>query len=145
VIFLDANILLRYLAPADSEALRRMRSTARSLLLRLEAGEIEATTSEVVLHEICYVLTSPKQYGIPVEQAIAAIEPILRLRAIRFPPGDAEIYLRALQIWKRNPKLEFSDSVIAARCEANGWQLATFDRVLGSLPEVDRWQPNARE
>jgi predicted nucleic acid-binding protein len=138
VIFLDANILLRYLAPADSEALRRMRSTARSLLLRLEAGEIEATTSEVVL-------TSPKQYGIPVEQAIAAIEPILRLRAIRFPPGDAEIYLRALQIWKRNPKLEFSDSVIAARCEANGWQLATFDRVLGSLPEVDRWQPNARE
>ena len=141
MIFLDANLILRYIANVETDDQVRMQRVAGDLMLALEAGIVEATTSEVVLHEVCFVMTSRRQYGVSVNDAITALEPILRLPALKFPSGDREIYLRALEIWERNPKLEFSDSVIAARCEINGWELATFDETLGSLPNVARWHP----
>ena len=141
MIFLDANVLLRYLAPAETAFQLQMQDVADVLFAALAAGEIEATTSEVVLHEVCYIFASKKHYGAGVEQVITALEPILRLPALKFPSVDRGIYLRALELWRANPKLEFSDSVIAARCEANGWELATFDEQLGSLPNLTRWTP----
>jgi bifunctional DNA-binding transcriptional regulator/antitoxin component of YhaV-PrlF toxin-antitoxin module len=39
------------------------------------------------------------------------------------------------------PKLEFSVSVIAARCERAGHELATFDRHFADLPFIQLWQP----
>ena len=141
MIFLDANIFLRFVAPAETAAQKRMQDTAEYVFGLLDRSQLEATTSEVVLHEVCYVLTSKKQYSLTAAQAITAIEPILRLRSLKFPSGDREIYLRALEVWKSNPRLEFSDSVIAARCETNGWELATFDEQLGSLPNLTRWNP----
>jgi predicted nucleic acid-binding protein len=141
MIFLDANFFLRYIVRVETEEQSRMQRLAENFMLALETGAIEATTSEVVLHEVCYVMTSRRQYGASVHEAITALEPILRLSALKFPPGDKEIYLRALSIWQQYPKLEFADSVIAARCEVNGWELATFDETLGSLPSITRWQP----
>ena len=41
------------------------------------------------------------------------------------------------------PKLEFSDSVIAARCERAGHQFATFDRHFQDLPFLEFWQGDA--
>jgi predicted nucleic acid-binding protein len=141
MIFLDANCFLRYFTQPETDEQLRMQRVARQLMLALEAGRIEATTAEVVLHEVCFVMTSKRQYGVSVADAITAIEPILRLSALKFPSGVREVYLRALSIWQQNPKLEFADSVIAARCEVIGWELATFDEMLGSLPHINRWQP----
>lgn len=142
MIFLDANFFLRYIVRVETDEQLRMQRIAEDFLLALESGATEATTSEVVLHEVCYVMTSRRQYDASVDEAVTALEPILRLAALKFPSGDREIYLRALSIWQKYPKLEFADSVIAARCEVNGWELATFDKRLGSLPTVTRWQPS---
>jgi predicted nucleic acid-binding protein len=141
VIFLDANVFLRFLtAPVDGPG-ARMKGQARDLFHAVRAGTTGATTTELVIHEVCYVLTSKKHYGLAHHEAIRLVRPLLRFRSLKLASGERQILLRAFEIWEGNPKLEFSDSVIAARCEANGWELATFDEQLGSLPNVSRWMP----
>ncbi len=61
---------------------------------------------------------------------------------MRFPGDDSTIYLRAVEIWAQHPRLEFSDSVIAARCEAEGHELATFDRHFGRIEGLAQWAPS---
>ena len=60
---------------------------------------------------------------------------------MRLDPRDRSVIFRALDLCEARPSLGFADSVIAARCELNGWELATFDEKLGSLTSVTRWQP----
>lgn len=139
MIFLDSNVFLRLLTESTDAASTQMKSRARHLFHRIRAEEIEATTSEVVLHEISYVLTSKRHYGVSSVEVIRMLRPLIGLRSLHLGSSEKSIILRALDIWEQNPKLEFADSVIAARCEARGWELATFDEELGALPNLSRW------
>jgi predicted nucleic acid-binding protein len=144
VIFLDANLFLRFLTQPTDHNSRRFQQIASDLLHDIRAGAVEASTSELVIHEVCFVLTSKRQYGLSHDDAIRMLRPILRFNALKFSPGDKRIILRGFEIWERNPRLEFADSVIAARCEANGWELATFDEdLLGTFPTITRWRPES--
>ena len=107
MIFLDANIILRLLTTATSPKTRRMKAQARALFHQIERGEIPATTSEVVLHEVAYVLTSSRQYALRPEEAVPLLESILRKRGMRFPGDDSTIYLRAVEIWSSIPGSSF--------------------------------------
>ena len=140
MIFLDANVFLRYLVQPTDDATLEMKAVSKALLQQISAG-LEATTSEVVLHQVCYILGSRRSYGVPTEKIVDFVTHLLTLSGMRFPAGERRIYARALELWRARPSLGFADSVIAARCEANDWQLATFDEQLGSLPSVSRWNP----
>ena len=142
MIFLDANIFLRHLVAPTIPATEMMQEIASALFAAVERGEEEITTSEVVLHEVCYVLESKSHYGLPPETIVGYLAPILRLGGFKLPRGDKQIYLRALEIFVANPKLQFSDSVIAARSEHQNVPLATFDEALGRLPSLTRWLPS---
>ena len=142
MIFIDANILLRYTTEPESPEVARMQSAAMSLFELVETGELTVTTSEVVLHETCYVLTSHRQYGYSVSEVAPELAAILAWPGFVFPGDDKAIYLRALDLWEQHPKLDFSDSVIAARCERAGHELATFDRHFADLPFLALWQPD---
>lgn len=139
MIFLDANIFLRVLGGGNAVYVQQ----AALLLRRIQQGEMQATTSEVIIHEVCYVLGSTSQYGRTVVEIVDAMTGILSWPGFWFPMGEKELYLRALNLWSRHPKLGFADSVIAARCERAGHQLATFDRHFQDLPFLDLWQPDA--
>lgn len=139
MIFLDANIFLRHLTQAASPATERMQAIAAALFEAIERGEAEATTTEVVLHEVTYLLTSKKHYALTWDQAAAYVMPLLRLPGLKFARGEKRIFLRALEIAAAHPKLEFADAVIAARCEGTEMQLATFDERLAALPGITRW------
>lgn len=141
MIFLDSNVFLRHLTPPSTQADVNRKAIARSVFERLAVGELTATTSEVVIHEVCFILRSPKQYGRSATEIVPAMLAILQLPGFWFPQGDQETYLHALALWSQHPKLEFADSVIAARCERSGHQLATFDRHFADLPFVTLWQP----
>ena len=141
MIFLDTNVFLRLLTKATTSATQQMKIQVRTLFNDIQSSRVEVMTSEVVLHEVFYILTSKRQYGVPSPDAIAMLRPLLRFRSLRLGPGEKDIVLRALEIWEQNPRLEFADSAMAARCEINGWELATFDEQLGSLPNLVRWQP----
>ena len=128
------------MVPTTPEA-EKMQAVAASLFDRIERGEAIATTSEVVLHEVCYVLASKEHYNLSPEDISAYLLPILRMPGLKLGRGEQRLYHAALNIYVRNPKLGFADAVIAARCIADKHQLATFDNLLGSLPDIRRWQP----
>lgn len=141
MIFLDTNIFLRYLVQSTTPASADMQATATALFAAVERGEETVTTSEVVLHEVCYVLAAKAHYALPASVISAYVAPLLRLSGFKLPRGDKRIYLRALEIWEAHPQLGFADAVVAVRSEQLGVPLATFDESLGRLPFVTRWQP----
>jgi predicted nucleic acid-binding protein len=80
MIFLDANYFLRYLVQPTTPELRAMAEAAKALFLAIQRGEEEATTTEVVLHEVVYVLASKAHYNVPPAEIVANLKPLLRLR-----------------------------------------------------------------
>jgi len=141
MIFVDANVFLRYFVDTTSPKSLEMRLQAVELIHAAERGEEEITTSEVVLHEVAFVLGSNKHYGRPASEVAEHLASILQMPGLILPPGDLQVYLRAVEIYSANPKLEYADSIIAARAERLGVPLATFDERLGKLDIVNRWQP----
>jgi predicted nucleic acid-binding protein len=118
-----------------------MNQIATDLFTAVANGEEEITTSEVVLHEICFVLGSAKHYRLDANQISDYLRPLIRMSGFKFARGEKAIYLRALEIFSTFPKLEFADSVIAARAERLELPLATFDRRLSKMSFVNLWTP----
>lgn len=139
MIFLDANIFLRFFVDAASLQEEEMQEIASGIFEAVERGEESVTTTEVVIHEICFVLGSSKQYDYPVEDIVFMVSGILSMPGFWLPRGEKQIYLDALELFRAHPKLEFSDSVIAIRAQRAGLQLATFDKALAQLPIVTPW------
>jgi predicted nucleic acid-binding protein len=140
MIFVDTNVFLRFLTKPSDSASADMNRIASGLFERVASGEAEITTSEVVLHEVCYVMMSAKHYGLPAGTVVDLMRTLLNLKGFRFDAGEKSIYLRALDILASDPKLEYADAVIAARVERLGIPLATFDERLGNLASITRWQ-----
>lgn len=142
MIFLDANYFLRWLVAPDTADDAVSRSIAIALFARLERGEAEATTSEAILAEVAFVLTSKRQYGVRVEIAAEALATAIRLAGPRFAPGKRQQYLRALEIWSERPALGFVDALTAATVERSGHLLATFDADFEGLAGITYWRPD---
>ncbi len=143
MIFLDANYILRYLVKPVTTAQQAMAETTRSLFRAVERGEEVVTTSEVVLHEVIYVLASKKHYNLPSNDIATKLGIILRLKGFRLPRGEKRLYLRALDLYATYPRLGFADAVVAARVEREGIPLASFDSDFDAIPGVVRWQPTS--
>lgn len=91
--FLDANIFVRYLAgddPQKSEACRR-------LWQLIDQGQEVATTSEVVIAEVCYVLSSSRLYHLGHEEVAARLRPLISLPGLKL--AHKRSYLRALDLY----------------------------------------------
>ena len=78
MIFLDTNIILRFLTPPATGQDEARKRDVRNLFERLSSGEITATTSEVVLHEACFVLGSARHYGYGVDAIAPAMTAIVQ-------------------------------------------------------------------
>lgn len=141
MIFLDANVILSYLTEPTSAETRELKVRARHLFQQVASGQEEVTTSEVVLHEVCYILVSKKHYGQATDRVATYLIEILSFQGVRLTRNERAIYMRALDIFSEYPRLGFADSVIAARAESQGVPLATFDEYLAGMPFVTRWVP----
>lgn len=139
MIFLDTNVILSLLTEPTSDETRRMKQIARELFQSVEAGREEVTTSEVVIHEVCYILASRKHYMQPPDRIAAYLFDILLLPGFKLNEAERAVYLRALERFAEHPKLGFADAVVATRAERQGIPLATFDEYLASMPFVTRW------
>ena len=144
MIFLDANVFLRYLVQPDSPGNQTRHEIATALFEAIERGDEQATTSEAVLAEVAFVLASKRQYNLPASHIVAFLTPILRLRGLRLPRGRKQLYLRAADIWESHPKLGFVDALTAATVENSNLHLATFDKDFNAIPNIQHW-PNSAE
>jgi len=139
MIFLDSNIILRYLTAPQSDLMHRQQKKAEALILAAKRGEQIVTLSEIVLHECSFILASKHHYGLPITTIADYLTEMVNLAGMRLPRGEKSVYLRALDIYRLNPKLGYADSIIAARSERLGVPLATFDSSLSRLPFIEVW------
>lgn len=140
MIFVDTNVLIRFLMPPTTRQDEEMEERANALLGRIHTGDVEATISGVVLYELAWLLGSRNHFGLGPDTVIDLMRSVLNWPGWFFPDGDRQIYFRALDIWELDPRLEFSDSVIAARAEALGATLATFDARLAKAYPGAAWE-----
>lgn len=139
MILLDANFFLRLLTQSSQPETQRMNKIASDLFRRAEQGVIEATTSDVVIAEVAFILTAKAHYNLSVEDAAERLAAILRLRGIKL--REKRAILRALDLWIDHPKLEFVDALTASYAQQAGIELATFDTDFDDLPGITHWSP----
>lgn len=142
MVFVDANVCLRYLTRSDDPVAREMERLAARLIHEVERGIVTITASEVVLHEIAYALVSKRHYGLDHHTVADFLRTIISLPGMRLARGEKSLYLRAIDIFADRPGLEMADSIVAARSERLGIPLATFDLRLAKLPGLDVWPPD---
>lgn len=135
VLFLDTNIFIRYLTRDDPDKAAR----AYALLQRIEQGTQRATTTEAVLTEIVYVLSSKRLYQVPRPVIRQRLNALLDLRGLGL--RNKGVYRRALDLYA-STGLDFEDCLIVGQMEHAGLtRLASFDTGFDAIPGITRVEP----
>lgn len=134
--FIDTNIFIRFLAGDDTQKTE----ACYELFRRLSVGLETATTSESVLTEIAYVLSSSKLYRISPSEIAARLRPLLLARGLQLP--DKQIYLRALDLYSSRPSIGLEDALTVAHFELDGLEaIYSYDRDFDRIPGIVRVEP----
>ena len=134
--WVDTNIFVRYLARDDPA------KTAACLALfrRVAAGEEAVTTSEAVLAEVVYVLSSRSLYGVSPREIAERLTVILRWPGMRLP--QKRVVLRALELYAQHRALDFEDALSVAHMEQRSIrEILSYDRDFDRIPSVTRLEP----
>ena len=121
-IFLDTNIIIRYLTNDDPQKAE----IARSILKQAEQGTVTLVASESIIVEAVQVLSSAKLYGLLREQVADSLLAVLALPGLKIQ--NKRSYGRALALWVAH-RIDFVDALSVAQMERqNITMIATFDR-----------------
>jgi uncharacterized protein len=134
--FVDANIFLRYLTWDDPEK----SPACQAVFDALDANVEDGFSSESIVAEVLYVMTSSRQYGLDRVDVAERLRPALSTRGLHFPAKA--IVLRALDLYQENAFLDFEDALTAAHMESTGIsELYSYDRDFDRVPGVSRLEP----
>jgi predicted nucleic acid-binding protein len=128
-LFIDTNVFLRYLLDDDPI----LSPAAREVFEAIEGGSLHAWTSDLVVAELVFVLSSKRQYAQPAEAIARALLPLLQLPNLKLP--NKAIYERAFALYV-DLNIDYIDAFHAALMEREGKREilsfdADFDRVQG--------------
>lgn len=137
--FADANIFLRYLTRPVTPIDQQRFAACSALFARVLTGDEQITTSEVILAEVYFVLTSPRQYGLSASDAVGRLEPVVAMRGLRLQ--RKRIVLGALNRLATYPRLGFEDALVAATLQRSGMHLLSYDSDFDQLPGITREMP----
>lgn len=138
--FADTNIFLRYLVRPVTDADQVRAVACRALIERISTGEEEITTSEAVLAEIVYVLSSRRQYGLTPDEIVARLKPIVMLPGLKIT--QKRLYLRALDIYASHTDLDFEDAITIAIVERmEQAELYSYDTDFDRVSGITRLEP----
>ncbi len=134
--FVDTNIILRYLT-RDDEA---KAAACFALFQRANLGEEDLTTSEALMAEAVYVLSSPAHYRLSPAEIRDRLIPILALRGLKV--RNKGIYLRALDLYAAYPALDFKDVLSVAHMENRHIsEVFSYDSDFDQIVGVRRVEP----
>jgi uncharacterized protein len=135
VEFLDANIFLRYLTRDDPAKAER----CYDLFQRMKRKEIRVITSESVLAEVVYVLSSRSLYQLSRERVRALLLPIISLPGLRI--ANRRTFLRALDLFA-GANLDFEDALSLAHMERmNIKVIISYDQDFDRFKNIQRREP----
>lgn len=133
--FVDANIFIRHLTRDDPEKAQ----ACFELFKQAQRREITLTTTEAVIAEVVYVLSSKALYNLPPDEIRKLLYPILSLPGLKIKLR--RVYLRALDIYAAHG-IDFEDALIAAHMEhQDASDLYSYDRDFDDVAGVNRIEP----
>ena len=134
--FLDTNIIIRFLTRDDPVK----SADCHALFQRLASGAESVTTSEVIIAEVVYVLSSRSQYGLTNADIRGRLLPLLAARGLRLP--QKRVCLRALDLYAAHPFLDYEDALTIAHMEQEGiTELYSYDGDFDRVAGVQRVEP----
>jgi predicted nucleic acid-binding protein len=132
--FVDTNIFLRYLTQ-DPQRYK----ACLALFKQAEQNEVHLITSEAIIAETVFVLSSPKHYKHSRQQIQLALSRLLLLLGLKVP--NRNLYLRALAFYTKNG-LDFEDCLTIAYMEQSGVsQIYSYDRDFDAISGIHRIEP----
>ncbi len=133
--FIDANVFLRFFTRDDPVKAERV----KALLERAEQGDVELTTSESVISELVFVLSSTRLYNLSRERVRMLLHPILSLRGLKL--SNRSVFLRALDLYAETP-MDFVDALAVAHMEAQKvTAIYSYDKHFDGLHGIRRLEP----
>lgn len=133
--FLDTNIFLRYLTRDDDQKYR----ACLGLFQQAEQNQVSLVTSEAIIAEVVYVLSSPKHYKLPRPRIQIALARLLILSGLKVP--HRQVCLRALDLYTKH-NLDFEDCLSLAHMEQqNLSQIYSYDRGFDQVTGIQRLEP----
>ena len=136
--FVDTNVILRLLTKDHP----RQSAAAQEVFRLVANGNLLVTTSETVIAEVLYVLSSRGLYDLSRSDIRRKISNILRLQCMIVP--NKQLYERALEVYA-STGVDFEDALSVAHMEAQGiTTILSFDRDFDRFPSIEREEPRAR-
>jgi len=137
--FVDTNIFLRYLT-ADPERY----NACLTLFQQAERNQVHLITSEAIIVEIVYVLSSPEHYQLSRPQIRVALSRLLLLPGLKM--ANRNTYLRALVLYAQHAALEFEDCLSVAYMEQlEMGQIYSYDQGFDRFDSVERLEPEMQQ
>jgi predicted nucleic acid-binding protein len=133
--FVDANIILRYLTNDDPVKARK----CLALFRKAKTSEIVLTTSESVIAEVVYVLSSKRVYNLARKEVVARLRPLIYVPGLKLSYRTA--YLRALEIYT-SYRIDFEDALSIAHMERQKIRdIYSYDKDFDQVKEITRIEP----
>jgi predicted nucleic acid-binding protein len=131
--FIDTNVFLRYLTRDDPSKYERCRAIFRKAI----GGEIQITTSGMVIAELIWTLSS--FYRVPKADVIEKVSVIVGTESLFIP--DKDVVADALVLYARK-NIDYIDAYNAVFMKYEGLsEIYSYDEDFDALEEVQRREP----
>jgi predicted nucleic acid-binding protein len=132
--FVDTNIILRYLTKDDPQKA----SACLALFQKAQQNRVRLTTSESVIAETVYLLSSKKVYRLQPQEVKRRLAPLL-LRALRIEHKDTII--TALDLYGAY-HMDFEDCLTVAHMERQKLkEIYSYDQDFDQVEHIQRREP----
>jgi uncharacterized protein len=136
VRFLDTNVFIRFLTGDDAAKA----AASRALFEAMDRGEEDLFSSEAIVAECIYVLTSKRHYNLARAEAAERLRPALAVRGLHM--SEKAVVLASLDVFIDYPALDFADALVAAHARAEGsGEVMSYDADIANVPGIHRFEP----
>ena len=133
--FLDTNIFLRHLLNDDPNK----SPACFALIQAIEQRQLVAWTSDLVVAELVWVLSSKRHYSLPRQRIRQLLLPLISLPNLRLP--RKRLYRRVFDLYVSEP-IDYIDAYHAAMMEQRGaTELYSYDDDFDRVPTLIRREP----
>lgn len=134
--FVDTNVFIRYLInDIPDKAI-----ACKELFLSAERGEVSLVTSEAIIAEIVFVLSSPNAgYNLGKEEVADILKLVLSMKGLSIP--EREKLLIATEFYRIH-RIDFEDALtVTEMAKAGVREVYSYDKHFNRVPEIQRLEP----
>lgn len=133
--FVDTNIFIRFIT-ADNPTKAKHYYV---LFKRCQKGEIYLTTTQTILSEVVYILSSKTLYKLPQKRIRDLLLPIVNLRGLKL--HDKKVFINALNLYA-TLKIDFEDVLNAAyMLDKEITEIYSYDKDFDRFESIKRVEP----